>query len=253
MRRKTRGNWGELQSPPSFVLFCFCFSPSIQPASKLSYLGKRSEPRENAPAPRGFAARSRVLARLASLAQIGELARRLSSILRPLSKTCDAWNRLRHSNPTVYSSNGLDDVWVSCNAGQVISCCFASPTKSHNGPIMALVVALFSVSSGRAPLRDKTTKGCIGDLALVLTDQQANESDKNTVQYVLYTCTIEPPSATTSLDTKIFPESFIIEILVNGPRFQNFSLFLTSSKRPSDTMVRCLIFVLTPCTLLLRV
>ena len=30
------------------------------------------------PAPRGFAARSRVLARLASLAQIGELARRLS-------------------------------------------------------------------------------------------------------------------------------------------------------------------------------
>ena len=29
------------------------------------------------PAPRGFAARSRVLARLASLAQIGELARRL--------------------------------------------------------------------------------------------------------------------------------------------------------------------------------
>ena len=44
------------------------------PASKLSYLGtKRSEPRENARA-RGFAARSRVLA---SLAQIGELTRRL--------------------------------------------------------------------------------------------------------------------------------------------------------------------------------
>ena len=38
-------------------------------ASKLSYLGE----------PRGFAARSRVLARLASLAQIGELARRLLS------------------------------------------------------------------------------------------------------------------------------------------------------------------------------
>ena len=50
---------------------------------------------------------------------------------------------------------------------------------------MALVVALFSVSSGRAPLRDKTTKGCIGDLALVLTDKQTNESDKNTVE--LYT------------------------------------------------------------------
>ena len=55
-----------------------------EPVSKLSYLGKRSEPRENArepcenaPAPRGFAARSRILARLASLAQIGELARRL--------------------------------------------------------------------------------------------------------------------------------------------------------------------------------
>ena len=33
------------------------------------------------PAPRGFAARSRVLARLASLAQLGELARRLSETL----------------------------------------------------------------------------------------------------------------------------------------------------------------------------
>ena len=58
-------------------------SYSEYPASKRSYLGKRSEPRENArarrPAPRGFAARSRVLARLASLAQIGELARRLYS------------------------------------------------------------------------------------------------------------------------------------------------------------------------------
>ena len=102
---------------------------------------------------------------------------------------------------------------------------------------MALVFALFSVSSGRAALRVKTTNGYIGDLALVLTDQQANESDKNTVQYVLYTCIIEPPSATTSLDTKIFPESFIIE--TSGKRFSvlEFSLFLTSSKRPSDTMV----------------
>ena len=34
-----------------------------------------------APAPRGFAARPRVLARLASLAQIGELARRLSNYI----------------------------------------------------------------------------------------------------------------------------------------------------------------------------
>ena len=33
-------------------------------------------------APRGFAARSRVLARLASLAQIGELARRLWRMMR---------------------------------------------------------------------------------------------------------------------------------------------------------------------------
>ena len=49
-----------------------------QPASKLSYLGKRSEPRENVRArTRSFAARSRVLARLASLAEIGELTRRL--------------------------------------------------------------------------------------------------------------------------------------------------------------------------------
>ena len=46
-----------------------------QPASKLSYLGKRSEPRENGRA-RG-ASRSRVLEILASLARIGELARRL--------------------------------------------------------------------------------------------------------------------------------------------------------------------------------
>ena len=50
--------------------------------ASLSYLGERSESRENAQdsAPRGFAARSGVLARLASLAQTGELARRLLSI-----------------------------------------------------------------------------------------------------------------------------------------------------------------------------
>ena len=49
------------------------------------YLGKRSKPRENvrargllSAAPRVFAARSRVLARLVSLAQIGELACRLT-------------------------------------------------------------------------------------------------------------------------------------------------------------------------------
>ena len=50
-------------------------------AETVAYLGERSKPRENARAsgetPRGFAARSRVLARLAPLAQIGELARRL--------------------------------------------------------------------------------------------------------------------------------------------------------------------------------
>ena len=56
--------------------------------SKLSYLGKWSEPRENARArvPRGFAARSHVFARLASLAQIGELARRLK-----LNLTCNIY------------------------------------------------------------------------------------------------------------------------------------------------------------------
>ena len=61
-----------------------------QSASKLSYLGKRSEPRENASAPRGFAARSRVLARLVSLAQIGELARRLLVDLFSREKECAA-------------------------------------------------------------------------------------------------------------------------------------------------------------------
>ena len=56
-------------------------------------MGKRSEPRESArarglsSAPRGFAACSRVLARLVSLAPIGELAPRLS------------WNE--HINETV--------------------------------------------------------------------------------------------------------------------------------------------------------
>ena len=79
--------------PPSN--FHLCLLPGgvplgIKPASKLSYLGKRSEPWENAQArgrgkglssaPRGFAARSCVLVRLVSLAQIGDLARRLLSI-----------------------------------------------------------------------------------------------------------------------------------------------------------------------------
>ena len=74
--------------------------------SKLSYLGKWSEPRENARAraPRGFAARSHVFARLASLAQIGELARRLKSNL-----TCNIYilfmatslTRTREFVPTV--------------------------------------------------------------------------------------------------------------------------------------------------------
>ena len=48
------------------------------PASSPIWASEKSEPRENAQARgRGFAARSRVLVRLASLAQIGELARRL--------------------------------------------------------------------------------------------------------------------------------------------------------------------------------
>ena len=89
---------------------------------------------------------------------------------------------------------------------------------------MAFVVAIFFVSSGRAPLRDKTTNGYIGDLALVLTDKQENESDKNTVQYVLYTCAIEPPCAITSQDTKIFSEGFIIE--TSGKRFSVLEFFI---------------------------
>ena len=54
---------------------------SPYPASKLSYVGERSESRENARAS-GQAARGRgkrVLARLGSFAQTGELARRLES------------------------------------------------------------------------------------------------------------------------------------------------------------------------------
>ena len=43
---------------------------------------KRASRERASEAPRGFAARSRVLARLVSLAQIGELARRLVSYIR---------------------------------------------------------------------------------------------------------------------------------------------------------------------------
>ena len=56
---------GVLQRFPSITQA----NSQIQPASKLSYLGERSESRKNAQAS--------VLARLALLAQIGELARRL--------------------------------------------------------------------------------------------------------------------------------------------------------------------------------
>ena len=74
--------------------------------SKLSYLGKGSEPRENAPAPRGFAARSHVLARLASLAQIGELARRLvengSCCLQRSYKLVFLQLLVRHFSEVVY-------------------------------------------------------------------------------------------------------------------------------------------------------
>ena len=44
-------------------------------------LAKQASRESASEAPRGFAARSRVHARLASLAQIGELARRLSGIV----------------------------------------------------------------------------------------------------------------------------------------------------------------------------
>ena len=55
--------------------------------------------RERASAPRGFAARSRVLARLVSLAQTGELARRLiSPLLRPKMKEKRHQNGLMSSN-----------------------------------------------------------------------------------------------------------------------------------------------------------
>ena len=114
----TRGKWrgkrvetGAISSLPP-VLFCFVlflflfFLVNLSCEQALLFRQAKRASRER-PGP----------SRLASLAQIGELARRLSSILRPLSKTCDAWNRLTHSNQTVYSSNGLDDVWVSCNAG----------------------------------------------------------------------------------------------------------------------------------------
>ena len=111
----TRGKWGgkhgklgrALVSPQfCFVLFLFLFF-LINLACKQALLFGQAK----------RASRERPGSLAASLAQIEELARRLSSILRPLSKICDAWNRLTHSNQTVYSSNGLDDVWVSCNAG----------------------------------------------------------------------------------------------------------------------------------------
>ena len=204
----TRGKWGGKQgetgasSSLSPVFFCFVFvfvfprQFSLRASSPI-WASEASLART--PLARSLA-RSLVLARLASLAQIGELAGRLSSILRPLSKICDAWNRLRHSKLTVTQAR-----WSLADL------------RRRPSPIIAPVVDPFFVSSGRALLRDKTTNGYIGDLALVLTDKQTNETNKKTVQ--LYSCTIEPPSVTTSLDTKIFPESFIIEILVNGPRF----------------------------------
>ena len=204
----TRGKWGgkqrETGASSSFspVLFCFVFflfflvNLACEQALLFGQAKRASRERRGPSRLR----RSLVLARLASLAQIGELAGRLSSILRPLSKICDAWNRLRHSKLTVTQAR-----WSLADL------------RRRPSPIIAPVVDPFFVSSGRALLRDKTTNGYIGDLALVLTDKQTNETNKKTVQ--LYSCTIEPPSVTTSLDTKIFPESFIIEILVNGPRF----------------------------------
>ena len=55
------------------------------------------------PAPRGFAARSRVLARLVSLAQIGELARRLGDamlVLTWMSSNMADGNQQKHLLPS---------------------------------------------------------------------------------------------------------------------------------------------------------
>ena len=54
-------------------------------------------------APRGFAARSRVHARLASLAQIGELARRLKISCPLLSDTCGRWAKPNWNNVDVWT------------------------------------------------------------------------------------------------------------------------------------------------------
>ena len=89
--------------------------------ASLSYLGERSESRENAQdsAPRGFAARSGVLARLASLAQTGELARRLLSILLcPLSQK--QWNKGRKFCVCLIVVGGVD----CCSS--MTTCCLMS-------------------------------------------------------------------------------------------------------------------------------
>ena len=63
----------------NFDPFCSLRASSPIWASEASLA--RTRERRGASAPRSFAARSHVLARLVSLAQIGELARRLSILL----------------------------------------------------------------------------------------------------------------------------------------------------------------------------
>ena len=67
-------------------------------------------------APRGLAARSRVLARLVSLAQIGELVCRLEPTLRIFCKEVSILNSLRKQPTFLDATTGLisqgNDIWV---------------------------------------------------------------------------------------------------------------------------------------------
>ena len=92
------------------------------------------EERRAYPAPRGFAARSRVLARLVSLAQIGELARRREPTLRVFCKEVSFLNSLRKQPTFRDATTGLisqrNDVWAVKQrflAARTIS----STTQSH--------------------------------------------------------------------------------------------------------------------------
>ena len=85
-------------------------------------------------APRGYAARSRVLARLVSLTQIGELARRREPTLRVFCKEVSFLNSLRKQPTFRDATTGLisqrNDVWAVKQrflAARTIS----STTQSH--------------------------------------------------------------------------------------------------------------------------